>query len=274
MRKIFVLAVAMLLCGCADSGNQEASIAQTAESVFSTAAEPAQSQQESRAETQDNSETAERELWRSEEFIGGSFYFLGSEYCEMLDGEPMLCGALWFENEGGAVELLPQHTYLNPTVVDCDGVKLLTVDKSYATYSISCAFSVVDGGAVEIPIKGFAQMSLAKDENGGFTAISSEFEGNMAHTWKTYWYDFSAEDMAFIPVGGNAAGEEAVPDEISRIIADCGGSISGVIEFDNGITAVNYIVEEYGAEFQYYRLCRNGADITPDDNRGHYRLPQ
>lgn len=158
--------------------------------------------------------------------------------------------------------------------MDCGSVKLLIADKSYATYSISCAFSVAGGGAVEIPIKGFAQMSLAKDENGGFTAISSEFEENMAHTWKIYWYDFSTEDMAFIPVGGNDVDEEAVPDEISCMIADCGGSISGVIEFDNGIIAVNYIVEEYGAEFQYYRLCRNGADITPDDNRGHYRLPQ
>lgn len=273
MRKIFALVAAMLLCGCADSGNDEASAAQAAESVFSVTAEHDKPYQESRAEAQDNSEVAERELWRSEEFIGGSFYFLGSEYCETLDGEQMLCGALWFENESGAVELLPQHTYLNPTVVDCGGVKLLIVDKSYATYSISCVFSVVGGDAVEVPIKGFAQMSLAKDENGSFTAISSEFEGNMAHTWKTYWYDFSAEDMAFIPVGGNDVGEEAVPDETSHMIADCGGSISGVIEFDNGIIAVNYIAEEYGAEFQYYRLCQNGADITPDDNRGHYKLP-
>ncbi len=40
MRKIFALAAAMLLCGCADSGNEEASAAQTAESVFSTTAEP------------------------------------------------------------------------------------------------------------------------------------------------------------------------------------------------------------------------------------------
>lgn len=182
MRKIFILAAAMLLCGCADSGSEEASAAQMAESVFS-AAEPAESKQESHDETQDNPETAERELWRSDDFIGGSFYFLGSEYCETLDGKPMLCGALWFENESGAVELLPRHTYINPTVVDCGSVKLLIADKSYATYSISCAFSVAGGGAVEIPIKGsLRRCRLPKTK----TAALRQFQASLRKIWRIH----------------------------------------------------------------------------------------
>ena len=57
-------------------------------------------------------------------------------------------------------------------------------------------------------------------------------------------------------------------------IAQDGGTVSEVIVFDNGITAVKYITENYGTEFQYYRLYENGDDIAPEDNRGHYRLPQ
>ena len=37
---------------------------------------------------------------------------------------------------------------------------------------------------------------------------------------------------------------------------------------------IEYVTEKYGTEFRYYRLYENGGDITPEDNRGHYRLPQ
>ena len=125
-----------------------------------------------------------------------------------------------------------------------------------------------------IPINGFAAMRLIPDENGGFTALSSEYEGYMGHTWKPYWYTFSAEDMAFIPVGGIVADKSTLPQDITDRIAQDDGKVSEVIAFDNGITAVNYITEEYGTEFQFHRLYDNGEDITPEDNRGHYKLPQ
>lgn len=151
---------------------------------------------------------------------------------------------------------------------------MLVTDERYATYSVSHAFTVVDGKAVEIPINGSAHMQLSPDGDRGFTALSSEFEGNMAHTWKPYWYTFLADELAFIPVGGQIADENALSGDITDRIAQDGGTVSEVIAFENGITAVNYVTEKYGTEFRYYRLYENGGDITPEDNRGHYRLPQ
>lgn len=263
-RECCILLTAALLSGCSGEKTESASDTPAAPVYESTVT------QEANVPDADSEPPEAAQILWSTDISGGSarFYIAGEpEYDELI-------GDLWFENDGGSQRLLSDVWFSVPAVYSCGGVNMLITDERYATYSVSHAFTVVDGKAVEIPINGSAHMQLSPDGDRGFTALSSEFEGSMAHTWKPYWYTFSADELAFVPVGGKIADETALPGDITDRIAQDGSTISEVIAFENGITAVNYVTEKYGAEFQYYRLYENGGDITPEDNRGHYRLPQ
>ena len=265
-----LLITSALLTGCAGGTAEISTETMHATTVTTTSSAETDPPVSSLIYSETSSETTDKNeiVWSTDAFDSGSserFYILGnSKYI----------GSLWFENSDGAEQIMSDYWYSEPVVCESDGVKILITDECYVTSSISHAFTVIDGEPVVIPINGFAAMRLTPDENGGFTALSSEYEGYMGHTWKPYWYIFSAEDMAFIPLGGVAADKNTLPQDITDRIAQDDGKVSEVIAFDNGITAVNYITEEYGTEFQFHRLYDNGEDITPDDNRGHYQLPQ
>ena len=274
---VLLLTAAMLLSGCSRGNSSTAAQETEPKSTpdISTTARMSESpgitQETNVSNVAGVSPATTQILWSTDVSIEGRsarFYITGdTEYDDLI-------GDLWFENDCDTRRLLSDAWFSAPAVYNCGGVKMLVTDERYATYSVSHAFTVVDGKAVEIPINGSAQMQLSPDGDRGFTALSSEFEGNMAHTWKPYWYTFSANELSFVSVCGQVADKNALPWNMTDRIAQDGGTVSEVIVFDNGITAVNYITENYGTEFQYYRLYENGDDITPEDNRGHYRLPQ
>lgn len=277
LRYIPVLIAAVLLSGCNGGSSISSAVSQTdlqapgtSEFTASVTEEPAATAETAEPAPAQSAEPAEPVVWSTDELdCGGSErFYITSENQELY------IGTLWFENSGGARELYTDLWYSEPAVYECGGMKILILDECRATSSTSHAFTVVDGDVYEIPIKGFAKMRLTPDGDRGFTALSSEFEGCMAHTWKPYWYTFSADGPAFVPVGGQAADVSALPQDVTDKITRDGGAVRTVIEFDNGITAVNYVTEEYGTEFQYHRLYDNGTDITPEDDRGHYKLPQ
>lgn len=274
MRYIPALIAAVLLSGCNGGSSISGAVSQsdpqtpgTSEFTVSVTEEPDAAEP---AETAQSAQSAEPVVWSTDELdCGGSErFYITSENQELY------IGTLWFENSGGARELYTDLWYSEPSVYECGGMKILILDECRATSSTSHAFTVMDGDVYEIPIKGFAKMKLTPDSDRGFTALSSEFEGCMAHTWKPYWYTFSVGEPAFVPVGGHFADAGTLPQDVTDRITGDGGAVRAVIEFDNGITAVNYVTEEYGTEFQYHRLYDNGTDITPEDDRGHYKLPQ
>ncbi len=201
-------------------------------------------------------------------------------------------GEVWFASDNDAFRLDCNRTgeYFGFELLNnADGV-FFNFEDMYTTGSVTNWWVINNSCADPVAIDGFAQMNLHYTDDGELIANHSTYDfssDNTGHTWKTYWYYYSAEDSRFIQYDAVDITEKQFLEykgakaELKRIKADSVGyKPVRYLLFGNGNIAVNCIDEDDGGEAGYTKhffiYSTDGGKLTditnkyPEFNEGHY----
>lgn len=203
------------------------------------------------------------------------------------------CGEVWFAS-GDNAEVLISGSYaaswLSPEIICADGHVFLKNEMIFASSSSSMYHEIVESRPFDCHINGYAEQGLRPmGDSGDFTAVHSTYDmlsDGTGHTWKTYWYFFSADDRTFRLYEGTLISENELleyegAEEIIDKARSEGKSISDIYIRDNGIININltYDLSENDINsdpcyaYSFYTLQIGGnavTDITPEYNEGYY----
>ena len=173
-----------------------------------------------------------------------------------------------------------------------DGV-FLNFEDLYTTGSVTNWWVIDKSWANPVVVDGFAQMNLRYTADGELIANHSTYDfssDNMGHTWKIYWYYYSAEEAKFVQYDAVDITEaqfleyKGADKALKSIKADSVGyKPVRYLLFGNGNIAVNCISDETTNDDgeQYYHkhffiYSTDGGKLTDitgkydEFNEGHY----
>ncbi len=204
-------------------------------------------------------------------------------------------GEVWFASSDEAVRLDKDRTgdYAGIELINnADGV-FLKFEDMYMTGTSTNWWKLNNSDIVSMEIDGFAQMNLRYTDSGELIANHSTYDMssmNIGHTWKIYWYYYSAAEGKFIQYDAKDISEKTflkysgAKAALQRIKSDEKGyEPVRYLLFDNGIIAVNCIsgktVDENGDSSHvnnYFLFSTAGGKLTDITysyygyNEGHY----
>lgn len=217
-----------------------------------------------------------------------AFALIGSKFDEF--DTQLVEGTVWFVSSNTCKSLrqsMGMGIADSPRYMKVGGTEYILFDDLYVSESVTYAWSVSDGSAVEAPFSGVGSINMdSSDGKDRFRILKSAYDGEydhtidapIGHTWKYYYFFYNDETKRVEEYAGTQISADnviflcdvdIVGDKLPK-----GDKLDSLFCRGNGLIVLNYEHEEDDCTYYYHYIYDfingNYIDDYGDEDSGEY----